>query len=150
MAFHESGIPFDDNKVMLVKLDENTVANAVKDGHFDSKEESPWYAISMGAEQVYKAGTVVLVANGARKTGAVTEAILGSVTSDVPISYGQKYAAEGGNMVYVIDEIAAAELLKAEPEVKAKGYEIVDMRGTSYEPVQALTFVRNPETGRLG
>jgi len=150
VAFHESGIPFDDNKVMLVKLDENTVANAVKDGHFDSKEESPWYAISMGAEQVYKAGTVVLVANGARKTGAVTEAILGSVTSDVPISYGQKYAAEGGNMVYVIDEIAAAELLKAEPEVKAKGYEIVDMRGTSYEPVQALTFVRNPETGRLG
>lgn len=150
VAFHESGIPFDDNKVMLVKLDENTISNAVKDGHFDSKEESPWYAISMGAEQVYKAGTVVLVANGARKTGPVTEAILGSVTSDVPISYGQKYAAQGGNMVYVIDEIAAAELLKAEPEVKAKGYEIVDMRGTPYEPVEALTFVRNPETGRLG
>jgi hypothetical protein len=41
-------------------------------------------------------------------------------------------------------------LLKAQTEVKAKGYELVDMRGTPYEPVQALTFVRNPETGRLG
>lgn len=49
----------------------------------------------MGAEQVYKARTVVLVANGARKTNPVTEAILGDVTPDVPISYGQKYAAEG-------------------------------------------------------
>jgi glucosamine-6-phosphate deaminase len=135
---------------MLVKLDENTVSNAVEDGHFESKEKSPWYAISMGAEQVYRAATVVLVANGARKTGPVTEAILGPVTADVPISYGQKYAAEGGNMVYVIDEVAAAELLKAESKAKAKGYEIIDMRGTPYKAVQALTFVRNPETGRLG
>lgn len=150
VAFHESGIPFDNNRVMLVKLDENTIFNAVEDGHFQSKEKSPWYAVSMGAQQVYRAKTVVLVANGARKTGPVTEAILGSVTSEVPISYGQKYAAEGGNMVYVIDEVAAAELLKAEPEVKAKGYEMVDMRSIPYGPVEALTFVRNPETGRMG
>ncbi|HOI96810.1 MAG TPA: 6-phosphogluconolactonase [Syntrophobacter fumaroxidans] len=150
VAFHESGIPFDGNKVMLVKLDENTVSNAVEDGHFDTREESPWYAVSMGAEQVYKARTVVLVANGARKTGPVTEAILGTATSDVPISYGQKYAAEGGNMVYVLDEIAAAQLLKAKPELQAKGCELVDMRGTSYETVQSLSFARNPETGRLG
>jgi glucosamine-6-phosphate deaminase len=150
VAFHESGIGFEGNRVMLVKLDENTVSNAVDDGHFNCKEECPWYAISMGAEQVYKARTVVLVANGTRKTDPVTEAILGAVTSDVPISYGQKYAAEGGNMIYVLDEIAAAELLKAESEVKARGYEIVDMRGAPYEPVHALSFVRNPETGRLG
>lgn len=150
VAFHESGIPFDGNRVMLVKLDENTVSNAVEDGHFDSRENSPWYAVSMGAEQVYKAGTVVLVANGARKTGPVTEAVLGNVTSDVPISYGQKYAAEGGNMLYVLDEVAAAELLEAESSVKAKGYDMVDMRGTPYEPVQALTFARNSQTGRLG
>lgn len=150
VAFHESGIPFDDNRIMLVKLDENTISNAVEDGHFESKEKSPWYAISMGAEQVYRAKTVVLVANGARKTGPVTEAILGNVTAEVPISYGQKYAAEDGNMVYVIDEIAAAGLLKVECEVKAKGYEMVDMRSIPYEPVAALTFVRNPETGRMG
>ena len=150
VAFHESGIPFEGNKVLLVKLDENTVANAVADGHFASKEESPWYAISMGAEQVYKAGTVLLVANGARKTGPVAEAILGDVTSDVPISYGQRYAAAGGSMLYVIDEVAAAEVLKRSTDVRAKGYEIIDMRTAPFEKVHSLIFVRNPETGRLG
>lgn len=150
VAFHESGIPFEGNKVLLVKLDENTVANAVADGHFASKEESPWYAISMGAEQVYKAKTVLLVANGARKTGPVGEAILGDVTPDVPISYGQKFAAAGGTMLYVIDEVAAAEVMKRSAEVKAKGYEIIDVRPMPFEKVQNLSFVRNPETGRLG
>ncbi|MCK4390017.1 MAG: 6-phosphogluconolactonase, partial [Desulfobacterales bacterium] len=36
VAFHESGIPFNGSKVILVKLDDNTVANAVTDGHFPS------------------------------------------------------------------------------------------------------------------
>lgn len=150
VAFHESGIPFEGNKMLLVKLDDNTVANAAADGHFPSKEESPWYAVSMGAEQVYKARTVVLVANGARKTGPVAEAILGAVTPDVPISYGRKYAAEGGNMLFVLDEVAASELLKHSAEVKAKGYEIIDRRGEPYETVQSLVFVRDPKTGRMG
>jgi glucosamine-6-phosphate deaminase len=131
VAFHESGIPFDDSRVLLVKLDDSTVGNAVKDGHFASVEDSPRYAISMGAELVYEASTIVLVANGARKTGPVAESVLGDVTCDVPISYGQKYAAEGGNLCYVLDEAAAAELLARRPEVEAKGYEIVDMRGAS-------------------
>ena len=48
VAFHESGIPFADSRVLLVRLDDNTVANAVSDGHFASLEESPRYAISMG------------------------------------------------------------------------------------------------------
>ncbi|HOV86674.1 MAG TPA: glucosamine-6-phosphate deaminase [Syntrophobacteraceae bacterium] len=150
VAFHESGIPFENNKVILVKLDENTVANAVEDGHFASREESPRYAVSMGAEQVYRAKTVVLVANGSRKTGPVTEAVLGEVTPDVPISYGQKYAARGGNMVYVLDEVAAAEVLKRSAEVKAKGYRIVDKRGEPFAKVESLTFIRDVRTGRLG
>ena len=95
VAFHESGIPFEGNRVLLVKLDDNTVENAVRDGHFPSIEESPRYAISMGAELVYEAPTVVLLANGSRKTGPVAESVLGEVTCDVPISYGQKYAADG-------------------------------------------------------
>jgi len=150
VAFHESGIPFENNRVILVKLDENTVANAVEDGHFASREESPRYAVSMGAEQVYRAGTVVLVANGSRKTGPVTEAVLGEVTPDVPISYGQKYAARGGNMIYVLDEVAAAEVLKRSAEVKAKGYQMVDKRGEPFAKVESLTFTRDPRTGRLG
>jgi len=128
VAFHESGIPFEGNRMLLVRLDDNTVENAVADGHFASIEDSPRYAISMGAELVYEAKTVVLVANGPRKTGPVAESVLGDVTCDVPISYGQTYAAGGGNLVYVLDEAAAAELLERRAEVEAKGFELVDLR----------------------
>jgi glucosamine-6-phosphate deaminase len=150
VAFHESGIPFEGNKVLLVKLDDNTVANAVQDGHFPSKERSPWYAISMGAELVYKARTVVLLANGKRKNGSVAESVLGPVTCDVPISYGQDYAAGGGTMIYVLDEAAAVEVLARQHDVKRRGYEIIDMRSTPYEKVAALTFTRNPTTNLMG
>jgi glucosamine-6-phosphate deaminase len=128
VAFHESGIPFEGNRMLFVRLDDNTVENAVADGHFASIEDSPRYAISMGAELVYEAKTVVLVANGPRKTGPVAESVLGDVTCDVPISYGQTYAAGGGNLVYVLDEAAAAELLERRAEVEAKGFELVDLR----------------------
>jgi glucosamine-6-phosphate deaminase len=128
VAFHESGIPFEGNRMLLLKLDDNTVENAVADGHFPSKEASPWYAISMGTELVYEAPTIVLLANGARKTGPVAESVLGEVTCDVPISYGQKYAAAGGNLVYVLDEAAAKELLAHRAEAEAKGCEIIDLR----------------------
>ncbi len=150
VAFHESGIPFEGNKVLLVKLDDNTVENAVEDGHFAKKDDSPWYAISMGAEQVYKAKSVLLVANGKRKVGPITEAILGEVTPDVPISYGQKFSDNGGHMIYVLDEAAAADLLAKEDAVKAKGYELIDKRGESYQKVEEITFVRNSDTGLLG
>lgn len=128
VAFHESGIPFEGNRVILVKLDDSTVGNAVRDGHFPSIEESPRYAISMGAELVYEAPTIVLLANGARKTGPVAESVLGPVTCDVPISYGQRYAAAGGNLIYVLEATAAAEVLAERVAVEAKGCEIVDLR----------------------
>jgi glucosamine-6-phosphate deaminase len=130
VAFHESGIPFPGNRMLLVRLDDSTVGNAVADGHFPSIEDSPRYAISMGAELVYEAPTIVLVANGSRKTGPVAESVLGDVTCDVPISYGQTYAAEGGNLIYVLDEAAAADVLAHRSDAEAKGCEIVDMRGT--------------------
>jgi glucosamine-6-phosphate deaminase len=124
VAFHESGIPFRNSKVLLVKLDGNTVGNAVADGHFPSKKEAPQYAISMGAELVYQARTVVLLASGERKVGPVAESLLGEVTPEVPISYGQVYAQRGGNLVYVVDQIAARELLACKDVRKKEKMEI--------------------------
>ncbi len=125
VAFHESGIDLN-LKMLCVKLDENTIENAVTDGHFATKKDSPNYAISMGAGLVYKAKTVLLVANGKRKTAPVAESILGPVTSDVPISYGQKFAAAGGNMIYVLDEAAAEGLKGKEAELKKRGVKVID------------------------
>jgi glucosamine-6-phosphate deaminase len=127
VAFHESGIPLE-HKMLLVKLDDNTVDNAVNDGHFPSKDVAPWYATSMGAGQVYKAKTVLLVANGERKTGPIAESLLGEVTADVPISYGQTYAKEGGNMIYVLDEPAAKDILDKVDALKERGIELEDQR----------------------
>jgi glucosamine-6-phosphate deaminase len=127
VAFHESGIPFKGSRVMLIKLDDNTIANAIADRHFPSKKESPCYAISMGAELVYEAKTVVLLANGERKVEAVTESLLGVVTPDIPISYGQRYAEEGGNLIYVLDNIAARKLLINKKALKEKGIKIKEL-----------------------
>ena len=121
VAFHESGIPFEGSTVMLVKLDDNTIKNAVDDGHFPTEEDSPNYAISMGAELVYKAKTIILLANGARKTGPIAESLLKDPTPEVPISYGQNYSNNGGNLIYVIDEIAGQELFENRNVLEQKG-----------------------------
>lgn len=124
VAFHESGIPFKGSSVMLVKLDEDTIANAVKDGHFSTIDDSPNYAVSMGAELVYKAKTVLLMANGERKIEPVTRSLLGGVTPELPISYGQRYAKKGGHLIYVIDRIAGRELLASKGQLKKKGVKV--------------------------
>jgi len=74
----------------------------------------------MGAELVYQARNVVLLANGERKVEFVTRSLLGKVTPEVPISYGQKYAANGGNLIYVLDKIAGRELLAHKNELKER------------------------------
>ncbi len=127
VAFHESGIPFEGSNVLLVKLDDNTIENAIIDGHFSSKEESPLYAISMGAELVYKAKTVILLANGERKVESVTKSLLFDPTPNIPISYGQIYSNRGGNLIYVVDKIAGRELIANKELLKQKGIEIKEL-----------------------
>lgn len=127
VAFHESGIPFPDSTVMLVKLDDNTIANAVNDGHFPTVGDSPHYAVSMGAELVYQARTVLLLANGERKVESVARSLLGDVTPEIPISYGRKYAERGGNLIYVIDTIAGRELLAHKGDMVKKGIKVKDV-----------------------
>jgi glucosamine-6-phosphate deaminase len=129
VAFHESGIPFEGNKMLLVRLDENTVENAVKDGHFVNKQQSPRYAISMGAELVYSARTVLLLANGERKVEPVAESLLDDPSPRVPISYGQTCFQKGGRMIYVIDRAAAGGVLDNREGISMRGIELEDMSG---------------------
>ena len=127
VGFHESGIPFKGSKVLLIKLDDNTVLNAVGDGHFCSKKESPRYAISMGAELIYQARTVVLLASGKRKIEPIAESLLGDLTPNIPISYGQKYAEKGGNMIYVVDKIVGRQLISNKKALGRKKTKIQDL-----------------------
>ncbi|MDY0390879.1 sugar phosphate isomerase family [Desulfobulbus oligotrophicus] len=150
VAFHESGIPFDSSPVILVKLDDDTIKNAVTDGSFASESASPHYAISMSTEFVFKAKTVLLLANGPRKTSPIARSLLDSVTCDVPLSYSQQYAAAGGEMIYVLDEPAALEVLMARDALLDKGHTLVDLRDKSYAKVEQIMFSRNPQTCILG
>ncbi|OPY75755.1 MAG: Glucosamine-6-phosphate deaminase [Syntrophorhabdus sp. PtaU1.Bin153] len=118
VAFHESGIPFKGSSVMLVKLDDNTIKNSVIDGHFASVQDAPNYAISMGAELVYQAKNVVLLANGERKVESITRSLLKEVTPEVPISYGQQFADNAGTLTYVIDKVAGRDLLANKEALK--------------------------------
>jgi glucosamine-6-phosphate deaminase len=81
----------------------------------------------MGAELVYQAKTVVLVANGARKTESITRSLLGEITPEIPISYGQQYAAKGGELIYVLDRIAAEGLWTYQKELSCRGILLKNM-----------------------
>ena len=151
VGFHEAGVPFANNQVILIKLDDNTIMNAVTDGHFTSKEECPFYAVSMGAELVYKAKTVLLLANGKRKADAVVDALLMEPDCSVPISYGHVLSQKGGNMIFVIDRLAAARVLEKADQVRKRGIELEDRSAQRASvSVASLQFSRNPETGHLG
>jgi glucosamine-6-phosphate deaminase len=78
----------------------------------------------MGAELVYKAKTVILLANGERKTESITKSLLNDPTSEIPISYGQIYSEKGGNLICVIDKIAGRELLVNKNLLEQKGIEV--------------------------
>jgi glucosamine-6-phosphate deaminase len=148
VGFHEAGVPFEGNRVILIKLDENTISNAVIDGHFSSREECPLYAISMGAELVYKARTVLLLATGKRKVDAVADALLMQPDCSVPISYGHKLAQSGGRMIFVIDKLAAAKILEKADQIRKRGIELEDRSSEKASvAVAKLKFYRNAQTG---
>lgn len=150
VAFHESGIPFEGNHMLLVRLDENTVANAVADGHFARKEDSPRYAISMGAKLVYQARCVVLLASGKRKAEPVATSLADDPSADVPISHGQIHAQQGGDMLYVIDREAASGVFERRAEIERRGIVIEDLSGRSASRrVEDLKFFRNPASGTM-
>jgi glucosamine-6-phosphate deaminase len=151
VGFHEAGIPFKDNAVLLIKLDDNTIANAVTDGHFSTRQENPQYAISMGAELVYKARTVLLLANGKRKADAVADALLMEPDCSVPISYGHELSRRGGRMIFVIDRLAAARVLEKADQSRKRGIDLDDRSSQSASvTVASLQFSRNAETGLMG
>ena len=128
IAFHEAGIPFKLGGLLLVELDQSTIHHAVVDGHFPSPENTPHYALSMSIDLVFRARRVVLLAYGPRKADAVTRAVLDDPTPELPVSYAQIYAKAGGELTFVIDEIAAAGILGERSALRRKGVQLIDRR----------------------
>jgi 6-phosphogluconolactonase/glucosamine-6-phosphate isomerase/deaminase len=81
----------------------------------------------MGAELVYKAKAVLLLASGSRKAEPVAESLLREPDCSVPISYGQLSSREGRRVVYVLDKAAAARTLENIDAIGARGIEVEDI-----------------------
>ena len=73
---------------------------------FDSPEDVPIYAITMGVGTILEAGKILLMASGESKAEAVAAAIEGPVTSMITASALQLHQ----NVVFFLDRAAASKL----------------------------------------
>ncbi|UUM61816.1 glucosamine-6-phosphate deaminase [Streptococcus suis] len=103
IGFNEPGAPFD-GQTHLVDLAPSTIeANS---RFFETIEEVPKQAISMGIANIMAAKTIVLMAYGPEKADAIKATVEGPVTTDVPASVLQNH----DDVVLIIDEAAASKL----------------------------------------
>lgn len=103
IGFNEDGSNFD-NKTMVVDLKQSTLEENAK--FFDSMEDVPKQAITMGIGTIMKAKKIVLVATGLKKADAIRDTIKGYITKDVPASILQTHE----NVVIYLDKEAASKL----------------------------------------
>jgi len=92
------------SRTRMKTLDESTIeANA---RFFDSKDQVPRYAITMGVGTILEARHLLLIANGKKKAGIVKAFIEGPITSMVTASALQLHP----KATVILDEDAASEL----------------------------------------
>lgn len=88
IAFNEPGSPFD-SKTRLVNLDKQTIEDNSR--FFDSVDEVPTQAITMGLDTILKSKEIVLIAQGKKKLEIIQKAMFGDITEDIPASILQKH-----------------------------------------------------------
>ena len=90
IAFNEPGSPRD-SLTRKVELTENTIKDNSR--FFDSMDEVPTHAYTMGIESIMRAKQIYLLANGKHKKDILEKACYGEVTSDIPASFLQEHEA---------------------------------------------------------
>ena len=103
IGFNEPGTA-EDSVTHVVELTESTIKDNSR--LFNSIEEVPTKALSMGVKNILDAKKILVVASGANKADAVAKSINGEVTPIVPASFLQKH----DDVIWVIDEAAASKL----------------------------------------
>ena len=103
IGFNEPGVPFE-SLTHLVNLDVNTIeANS---RFFDSIEQVPTKAVTMGIKTIMNSRAIVLVANGESKAEAIYKTVRGPVTTLTPASVLQLHP----NVTLIIDKEAGSRL----------------------------------------
>ena len=105
IGFNEPNTPFG-SVTHVVDLTENTIKDNAR--FFNSIDEVPTQAISMGIKNVMNAKAILLLASGANKADAIKATVEGPVTESVPASVLQLHP----NCYIVVDKAAASKLSK--------------------------------------
>lgn len=103
IGFNEPGSSFD-GETEKVELTESTIEANKR--FFESADEVPRYAYSMGLVSIMQAKKIMLLAYGENKAEAIANTLEGPVTEEVPASILQKHQ----DVVFIIDEAAASQL----------------------------------------
>jgi glucosamine-6-phosphate deaminase len=101
IGFNEPGTPFD-NETFIVTLDQKTRVDNSR--FFNSIDEVPNYAITMGIKNIMFTKHIVLLASGKEKSDAVYKMIHGKVNTNLPASILQLHP----NCTIILDEQAAS------------------------------------------
>lgn len=103
IGFNEPDVKFE-AITHLVTLDEKTInANA---RFFNSIEEVPTKAISMGIKTIMQSSKILLLVSGKNKAKVIREAIYGKITPELPASILQLHS----NVTIIMDNEAASDL----------------------------------------
>ena len=100
IGFNEPNTPFD-SSTHVVCLSDSTVSDNAR--FFDSIDEVPRKAITMGIAEIMQAKKIILLASGDNKAQAVYAAVKGEVSPNCPASVLQTHP----NCTVVVDKSAA-------------------------------------------
>jgi len=105
IGFNEPGAT-EDSRTRVVDLTEETIAANAR--FFDSPEDVPRRALTMGIATILEAREIVLIATGESKAEAVERSVRGPVAPQMPASFLQQHPS----VTFVLDEAAASLLDK--------------------------------------
>ena len=83
IGFNEPGTPFTSTTHTIQLTESTRTANA---SHFNSLDEVPTYAITMGVQNIMSSKEILLLASGSSKAKALQQLINGEVTEELPAS----------------------------------------------------------------
>ncbi len=92
LAFNDPPADFDtDEPYIVVTLDEKCRKQQLGEGWFDTLDQVPQKAISMSIKQILKSTCIICTVPDKRKADAVSNALQGEVTPEVPASILQRH-----------------------------------------------------------
>ena len=103
IGFNEPNTSFD-QETFIVKLAEKTRLDNMR--FFNSLEEVPEYAITMGIKNIMESKQILLLASGKSKAEAIKELLQGEINEKFPASVLKKHS----NVIVIIDEEASSLL----------------------------------------